>query len=107
MLAKGEPETLSSFDIKRSNSLVINRTLCDSSLSDLEIRTSTPKEESLQITMSKDLLSNSTVSLASVQLNPEIAKDINTSSDKTEIRQRIQKPLDHIDRYTMCSNRIV
>ena len=72
--------------------------------------------------MSKALLSNSTVSLASVELNTEFIKDINAQSTpiayigekspnsiekETELKRRVPKPLDDIDRYTMCSNRIV
>ena len=70
------------------------------------------------MTMSKALLSNSTVSLASVELNSDFIRDINAQStpvDKTRqsetkelnLKQRVQKPLEDIDRYTMCSNRIV
>ena len=70
--------------------------------------------------MSKALLSNSTVSLASVELNAEFIKDNNAvlppdgqtskqenGADQSQLRQRVPKPLEDIDRYTMCSNRIV
>lgn len=64
----------------------------------------------------KGLLSNSTVSLQSVGLNEEYVKDVFTvvspTAKGTELKQRRvesrpAKPLSEIDRYTMCSNRII
>ena len=69
------------------------------------------KDESLKPLFS----SNSTVSLQSVGLNEEYIKDRDTGagSQPTSLTQRTnttkkpQKPLSEIDRYTMCSNRII
>ena len=64
----------------------------------------------------KHLLSNSTVSLASVSLNEDFLQDTKkASSDKSELKHRGGKdkkekpavPLNEIDRYTMCNNRII
>ena len=63
----------------------------------------------------KGLLSNSTVSLQSVGLNEDYVKDVTVVSPTakgTELKRRKPeprpaKPLSEIDRYTMCSNRII
>ena len=71
------------------------------------------------LTQSKPLFSNSTVSLESVGLNEEMIRDKLDSKDKTspsQVRQRTTSgsksakkeiPLHEIDRYDMCSNRII
>ena len=86
-------------------------------------------ENSLQDSMmtKKSLFSNSTVSLQSVGLNEEFIKDTQQcgvtsgthsgengtvsptkeDSSKDTKKARPQKPLSEIDRYTMCSNRII
>lgn len=64
----------------------------------------------------KSLLSNSTVSLQSVGLNEDYVQDLSNvvspTSKGTELKRRKPeprqaKPLSEIDRYTMCSNRII
>jgi hypothetical protein len=71
----------------------------------------------------KILFSNSTVSLQSVGLNEDYVKDNSSQKPEMVLTQRknpapnspkkenkppkIQKPLSEIDRYTMCSNRII
>ena len=59
----------------------------------------------------KPLFSNSTVSLASVGLNEEFVKDTGSAPLVTDGKPQKQglppKPLNEIDRYTMCSNRII
>ncbi|ELU04873.1 hypothetical protein CAPTEDRAFT_5824 [Capitella teleta] len=87
----------------------------------------TSAEEELQSRNSdsisqKILFSNSTVSLQSVGLNEDYVKDKSTHNaemvlskrhvhgltpEKNEKPARVQKPLSEIDRYTMCSNRII
>ena len=63
----------------------------------------------------KSMLSNSTVSLQSVGLNEDYVKDVavmSPTSKGSELKQRRPQatptqPLSEIDRYTMCSNRII
>ena len=74
--------------------------------------------ESSRTLEQSQLMSNSTVSLQSVQLNAEFEADLQqteqktvvASSEETTLTQRRKppaKPLSEIDRYTMCSNRII
>ena len=63
----------------------------------------------------KSMLSNSTVSLQSVGLNEDYVKDVavlSPTAKGSELKQRRPQappvqPLSEIDRYTMCSNRII
>ena len=76
-------------------------------------------ELSAPLTQSKPLFSNSTVSLESVGLNEEMMRDKSESKSKSspsQVRQRTTSgskstkkeiPLHEIDRYDMCSNRII
>ena len=76
-------------------------------------------ELSPPLTQSKPLFSNSTVSLESVGLNEEMMRDKSESKAKlspSQVRQRTTSgsknskkeiPLHEIDRYDMCSNRII
>ena len=77
-------------------------------------------EEAAEPTMTREdsfsnkaLLSNSTVNLSSVELNEEFVKDTGIVTKPPEKngtdpkKGKPQKPLSEIDRYTMCSNRII
>ena len=71
------------------------------------------------LNQSKPLFSNSTVSLESVGLNEEMMRDnaeLRTQATPSQVRQRTtigskstkkEIPLHEIDRYDMCSNRII
>lgn len=94
---------------KRSKSVGENMNL-SAALNQLKKNTDHLRQPSLT---PKPLFSNSTVSLQSVGLNDEFVKDANSeetppgTADAQAKTKIPTKPLHEIDRYTMCSNRII
>ncbi len=110
-------------DLHRSKSVgaVLHKTHKRQLSDDVNIKPSVKSNEKeivkmnppLAASQSKALFSNSTVSLESMGLNEELIKDKESPEKSgTELKHRGDKkkkeiPLHEIDRYDMCSNRII
>ena len=114
-------------DLHRSKSVgaVLHKTHKRQLSDDVNIKPSAKSSENMTVkeivklnpplasSQSKALFSNSTVSLESMGLNEELIKDKDTQEKSgSELKHRGDKkkkeiPLHEIDRYDMCSNRII